>query len=102
MVDNYSEQLNSPEFASFLNSIIEKKIKTIVKNEMEKFGNFRGWVATVDSINLDLTANVKLAGDSATIIPNLKNKSGEVLIAGDEVYLCSISSLSNAYISIKK
>lgn len=94
---------NSPEFARFLNDIIEKKVNQIVEQRMKKYGVMHGWSAIVSSVNTDGTVNVYLAGDKSTnIIPNLKNKSNTTLSANDEVFLFSISSLTNAFVGVKK
>lgn len=95
--------LNSAEFARILNTIIEQKVNQIVDQRMKKYGVMHGWSAIVSSVNSDGTANVYLAGDLTTnIIPNLKNKSNATLSVNDEVFLFSISSLTNAFIGIKK
>lgn len=94
--------LNSPEFAHFLNEMIKNRVQKEVKEELSKFGIVRGWSAKVSSVNGDGTVNVTLATDSVNIIPNLKNKSGVALIANDEVELRSMSSLNSAYVGIKK
>ena len=93
--------LDSVEFAQFLNNIIEQKVKKIVQSKLLEYGIMKGYSAIVSSVNPDSTVNIKLAGDTV-VIPSLKNKSNEVLIANDEVFLFSISSLSNAFIGIKK
>jgi len=93
--------INSTEFAQFLNNIIEQKVKKIVQSKLLEYGIMKGYSAIVSSVNPDSTVNIKLAGDTV-VIPSLKNKSNEVLIANDEVFLFSISSLSNAFIGIKK
>lgn len=85
-----------------LDKYIEKKVKKIVQEELDKYGIMKGWSAKVSSVNVDETVNVTLATDSAKIIPNLKNKSGIALVENNEVFLFSISSLSNAFIGIKK
>jgi len=93
--------LNSSEFAQWFNKIIEQKVQKIVSQKLAEYGVMKGYSAIVSSVNPNLTVNVTLAGDT-TIIPSLKNKTGVTLIAGDEVFLHSISSLSNSYIGIKK
>ena len=93
--------IDSTEFANFIDEIVEQKVKKIVKQELNSFGNLRGWVATVESINLDTTVNVQLPSET-TIISNLKNKTGVVLSPSDEVELHSLSGLTNAYVAIKK
>jgi len=93
--------INSTLFAQFLNNIIEQKVKKIVQSKLLEYGIMKGYSAIVSSVNPDSTVNIKLAGDTV-VIPSLKNKSNEVLIANDEVFLFSISSLSNAFIGIKK
>lgn len=94
-------QLNE-EFAKFLDNYIEQKVRLIIQSEMNKYGNWRGWGATIDSVNLDGTINVIIDEEETEVISNLKNKSGQTLIANDEVYLSSISNLSNAFVSVAK
>lgn len=85
-----------------LDKYIEQKVQKIIKEELNKYGNMHGWSAKVSSVNGDGTVNVKLSSDNINIIPSLKNKTGVTLVANDEVFLYSISSLSNAYVGIKK
>jgi len=92
---------NSKDFSELLGNIIEQKIQKVVKEEMNKSGNMRGFAAKVSSVNGNGTVNVILAGET-TIIPNLKNKTNQTLVANDEVFLFSISNLSNAFVGIKK
>lgn len=84
-----------------LEESLTNAIFRIVRQEMDKFGNMRGWSATVVSVNPDGTCNVQMPGDT-TVISSLKNKTRVVLSAGDEVELHSISTLSSAYIGIAK
>jgi len=94
--------LNSSEFAQFLDKLIEKKARQIIQAEYAKFGNLKGWVATIVGVAGDnSTADVQRIGESVTI-PSLLNKTGVTLLIGDEVELHSLSSLSNSYIGIKK
>lgn len=93
--------INTTEFAQFLNHLIEQKSKIIIQQELNRYGNLRAWDAIIQTVSGN-TASVKLIGDDTTII-GVKNKSGVTnLVAGDEVYLHSISSLSNAYIAVAK
>jgi len=92
--------LNSPEFAQFLDKLIDQKVSIKVEQKLKEYGNVRAWDSIIVSVSGN-TASVKLIGES-TIIPNIKNKSGVVLVAGDEVYLFSLSSLTNAFIAVAK
>ena len=93
--------INSIEFAQFINNLIDQKARTTAKEESQKYGNVRAWDAVITSVSGN-TANVHLVGEE-TIITGLKNKSGVTnLASGDEVYLFSLSSLSNAYIAVAK
>jgi hypothetical protein len=92
--------INTTEFANLIDEIVEQKVKKIVKQELNSFGNVRGRPATVESVNLDATINVQLPGETV-VISNLKNKTGEVLATGSEVYLHSLSGLTNAYVAVK-
>jgi len=90
------------EEIDFLDKYIEKKARQIFQAEYSKFGNLKGWVAKLVAVSVDnTTADVQLIGESV-IISSLLNKTGATLLIGDEVELHSLSSLSNAYISIKK
>ena len=93
--------MNDNIVVSELTEFVIKIAEKIAKRENQKYGNVKGWDAIVDSVNIDDTVNVTLPGE-AEIIPNLKNKTDKTLVANDEVYLFSISSLSNAFIGIAK
>jgi len=97
---NMDVDICSTEFGTFLNNLIEKKAKEIVQQEMKKYGNLRAWDSIVTSVNGNLI-NVHLIGD-LTEITGLKNKTSQTLAIGDEVYLYSLSSLSNAYVAVAK
>jgi len=92
--------IEAPEFAQFLDKLIDQKARAIVQQELQKYGVLHVWDAIVTSVSGN-TASVKLIGESK-IIPDLKNKTNQVLVAGDEVQLHSPSSLTNAYIGIAK
>jgi hypothetical protein len=97
------QNLTSEEL-QFLDRYIEQKVIKIVK-EIKKsdYGNMQGWDAKVSSVNGDGTVNAILTIDpTQKVIPNLKNNSGKTLIANDNVYLYSISTLKNAFIGCKK
>ncbi len=94
--------INSPEFANFLDKIIERKFESLFdESRLRQYGIMRGFPATVTSVS-GSTASVTLAGDSTNIIPNLKNKTNQTLVAGDEVFLFTTSTLSNAFIGVCK
>ena len=60
-------------------------------------GTFESWFQLTRTV----TASVNIAGDTA-LISDLKNKSGVVLAAGDNVYLFSpTNDLTNLYIAAK-
>lgn len=93
--------------SSWFISIMDERIKAIVRPML--FGLPRMWGGTVIAVSGSLpnqTANVELDIDKGTGITrdNLKNKSGEALVANDEVYIIAPrgQSLSNAYILTKK
>jgi len=92
--------INTKEFGTFIDNLIEQRARAIVQEQMKKYGNLRAWDGIVSEINGNLVS-VKLIGDDIPIT-GLKNKSGQTLIVGDEVYLHSISSLNNAYVAIAK
>lgn len=90
-------------FAKFLDKLIEEKVRLILNKELKSSGFVKSWLATVDSVNLDGTVNVKLPADDTTVLNNKINKTGEVLIANDEVFLFSpYGRLDNSYVVWKK
>ena len=94
--------INSIEFAQLLDETIEKKVNKIVNETLNnKFGIMKGWSGKVSNINSDGTVDVIIVGQKNPIT-NLKNKSGQILNISDEVFLYSISSLSNAYVGTVK
>jgi|GEM_PF-3018057 len=94
--------INSTDFAKFLNDFTEKKYKMLrEKEKQEEYGNVSAWDAIITGFSGNLIS-VHLIGET-TVIPDLKNKSGVTnLVIGDEVYLFSISSLSNAFVAVAK
>jgi len=94
-------EFNDKSFAKFLDDIIEQKVKAIYKRETASSGLVRSWVATVVSVNGNLIT-VKLPGDDVHTIVK-KNKTGQTLVANDEVYLFSPSGdLANAFVAVAK
>lgn len=90
------------EFAKFLDEVIEIKVNNLFDKKIKGNNFVMAWVATVVNVNDDV-ADVKLPGDDVNILHNKKNKTGETLAVGDEVYLFSpYSSLSTAFIVYKK
>ncbi len=96
--------INSHEFANYLDKIIEQKVQQLVNAALNRFGIMHGWVGKVVAVNANGTVNVQLftGATSPSTIPNLLNKSGVTLNVNDEVELHSISSLINAYVAVKK
>jgi hypothetical protein len=93
--------INSKEFAQFLDRIIEEKVKLILERELNKNNLVRAWVATVVSVS-GINITVKLPGDDTHTITK-KNRTGQTLAANDEVYLLSpTGDLNNAYVAIAK
>jgi hypothetical protein len=97
--------INSQDFARFINDIIDIKINKMLDGKLRELGYVKAWVAVVVNV-VGSTADVQLATDSGVgrpIITGLKNKTGVVLNIGDEVYLYSPQSvLTSSYIAIKK
>lgn len=89
------------EFAKMLNDIIERKFKIMFKAELKKMGVVTAWVATVvSSSGIDVT--VSLPSDASHTITK-KNRTGQTLVSGDEVYLFSpTGELANSYVAICK
>jgi len=93
--------INSKEFARFLDEAIEQKTKAVIKRELASSGLVKAWVATVVSVAGNLIT-VKVPNDAVNTITK-KNKTGQVLVAGDEVYLFSPSGdLTNAFVAVAK
>ena len=93
--------ITSKEFAKFLDGIIEDKVKMILERENRKSGFVRAWSATVVSVAGN-NITVKLPGDDIHTMVK-KNRTGQTLAGGDEVYLYSPSGdLANAYVAICK
>jgi len=82
------------QFLSLIEELIDKKIA--------KLQFVKSYSATVTNVVSATIADVQLAGTSSTIT-NLKNKTGETLIANDEVILFSpTNNFSNLFIAYKK
>jgi len=76
-----------------------KQLKSFVKDNNLVFAR----VATVTDYNgVTKIATVYFAGDDPGNTTTLKNKSGETLSNGNEVYVYCIGSLTNAYVATKK
>jgi len=97
--------INSQQFARFINDIIDTRINKILEQRIVEMGYIKSWIAIVTNVGVG-TADVQLASDAGVgrpIITGLKNKTGVVLNIGDEVYLFSPQSvLTSSYIAIKK
>lgn len=91
-------RLKDNSFSDFLQEFIDKRIELkLAKLQFDR--SYHGKVVAVNGGLID----VKLAGDSNTIITGLKNKSGETLIINDEVIMTAINNnLNNLVITIKK
>ena len=98
-------ELNSQEFARFINDIIDIRINKILEKRIAELGYLKTWAAKVVNVS-GATADVQLATDAGLgrpVITGLKNKTGVTLSIGDEVYLYSPQSvLTSSYIAIKK
>ena len=82
------------QFLSLIEDMIDKKI-----NNMRYVKSYSAIVTNVVSATV---SDVQLAGTSTTIT-GLKNKTGETLVATDEVLLFSpTNNLTNLYIAVKK
>jgi len=93
--------INSKEFAQFLDRVIEEKVSLMIEREIRKRNLVRGWVATVISV-AGINITVKLPGDDVNTIVK-KNRTGQTLVGGDEVYLLSpTGDLNNAYVAVCK
>lgn len=83
----------------FVKDIVDQAIKQHDKRNNNVFAR----VATVTSYNSTTkVATVYFAGDDSGNTTDLKNKSGETLANGNEVYVFCIGSLMNAYVAVKK
>lgn len=89
------------ELAQKLNDLIERKFKIMFKAELKKRGVVTAWVATVVS-STGSNTTVYLPSDNTHTITK-KNKTGQTLVNGDEVYLFSpTGELSNSFIAVCK
>jgi hypothetical protein len=89
------------EFADWLDEIITIKANKLFERKMKEQNIIKPWVAIVVNV-VDSTADVKLPNDNNVLV-NKKNKTGEVLKIGDEVYLISPQgTLSSSFIAWKK
>ena len=78
-----------------------KLIKTIVQKELRNLQFDKTYSGVVTGVNGN-NANIKIMG-SESIVNNVKNKSGEVLVTGDDVLIEAINnSLNNIVIKYKK
>jgi len=78
----------------------QQMIKEEVNKELKKLKYIKAYPAKVINVGAGV-ADVKIAGDD-TLIVNLKNKTGETLLANDNVYLFSpTNNLTNLYIAVK-
>lgn len=77
--------------------------KKLIQEELKQGGYIKTWIAKVDFYNsTTLTASVHLPNDTVNVITNIKNKSGETLVANDIVELHSrLGSLGSCYIGVK-
>lgn len=91
------------DFAKFLDEIITMKFNKLFDAKIRDNNFVISWVATVSEVNSDNTLVSVILPQDSTPLTNKKNRSGEVLNTGDEVYLFSPhSSLSTAFIVYKK
>jgi hypothetical protein len=94
--------INSSEFARFLDNILQVKFNEMFEKKIIQEGYVKSWTAKVVNVGVG-TADVVLPGDAVNVITNLKNKTGVALNINDEVYLFSpYSVLTSAYIAVKK
>lgn len=99
MINDYENQtlFDDPETSNIFWKIIDKRIEKILRQQE----HYNICVqATVISVNGNL-ANIKLQTGTDTI-PNVKNKTGEVLNTNDKVYVELINgSYNNMVIKYK-
>ena len=93
--------LNDTDIVKAIEYYVERTTRRIFREEFKKLGALCTYSAIVESVNADGTVNVKLPMEEE-VIQNLKNKTNQTLSAGDEVYLYSIRSLSNAFVGVAK
>lgn len=79
--------------------IVDNKLNWHTKNNNMVFARS----ATVTAYNgVTKIATVYFAGDDSGNTTDLKNKSNETLVDGNEVFVFCIGSLMNAYVAVKK
>jgi uridylate kinase len=89
--------INDKDFSEFLIG----QIKDIIKKEKIKEQIVKEWPGTVVAVGTG-TADVKIAGDTTTILLAMKNKTNVVLNIGDSVYVHSpTGNLTNSWITVK-
>lgn len=73
----------------------------IIDERIKKAGYNRTYSASVIAVNGNL-ADIQLIGSSITI-PDVKNKSGETLVVGDEIKITSYNNdFNDIAITVKK
>ena len=88
--------MNDVGYISWLQQLINDE----VKKELNKLKYVKAYPAKVVLVGTN-TANVTLIGETE-ILTNLKNKTNQTLIVGDNVYLFSpTNNLTNSYIAVK-
>ncbi len=98
MYNNKNDAILSRDFMRTM----EEYVKKIIKSECRFNKTYSGTVVAVAGDNS--TASIRLMdADSDMVIPNVKNKSGESLSVGDQIFLEAINnSLNNIVIKYKK
>jgi len=92
---------NNKEFAKFLDAIIEEKVGLLFNRKLKEKNIVTSWVATVVSV-VGNSITLRLPGDDTHTIVK-KNRTGQTLVANDEVYLFSpTGELHNSYVAIAK
>jgi sRNA-binding carbon storage regulator CsrA len=100
MSNDFQSQMpfDNPQMIKLFWREINKRIRQIIKEECKYDKSYSAIVITVGTG----TANIKLQGGTNTIT-NVKNKSGETLVIGNEVIVEAINgSLNNLVIKYKK
>lgn len=91
------KSFRDPKTASILHRIIDERINLALKDLKRDTSHS----ATVVAVGAGV-ADIKLQGAINTI-PNVKNKTGETLVIGDEVVIEAINgSMNNLVIKYKK
>lgn len=80
----------------------KKVIEDIIDARLANYGITSFVAAIVTKVNADGTINATIPPDNARVVNNILNKSGDMLMEGDSIELCTKNGrLSNCWVAIK-